>query len=303
MRKVLLLIMVAFVSMALFGCGEREFAADGEYMAFEYKEVSRNNTADIVFVTVTIENDEIVGFNIDTLQSTRTNNGTEEEPDYVWQWNEKTKKELGDEYGMGNVSEVGEWDEQAAALEAFWLENGPEAVTVDGDGYVDNVAGVSMRDAYSALALEAIENAKAGKFTNFKVTRQDPSRNGMDIYMAEMVVAANGDIESLVIDVMQTTKDAVAGTFVFREQTKQELGYAYRMHGQRDLSEADYIQWLEDNNKLEWFEQVALITDDIIANGWRTTASTEVPAGVSISTDGYYTLLEGLFEMAAPAVE
>jgi hypothetical protein len=303
MRKVLLLIMVAFVTMGLFACGEKEFAVDGEFMAYSL-EVRTNNTPQVVFVTVTIEKGKIAAYSIDTLQAARINNGTTEEPAYVWQWNAQTKKQLGAAYGMKNVSVIQkEWDEQAAAIEAFWLANGVDAVTVNAEGYVDNVAGVSMRDAYSAVALLALENARAGKFVNFYVSRTNQTNTGMDFYSAEMVVTPKGQIESLTIDVLQSTRSATAGTFVWRAASKQELGYAYRMHGQRDLSEADYITWLETNNKLEWFEQIDLIVEDILANGWRTTASTEVPAGVSITTGGYYSLLQGLFGYAGNSVK
>ena len=305
MKKLLLLFMVAFVSMALFACGEKEFAVDGEFLAYEVS-VHRNGPQ-VTFVTVTIEDGEIVKYSIDARQGRRT--GGEDiiedevvtgKTDYAWSWNAQTKKELGDDYNMLPASEIGkEWYEQAAAIEAFWLENGIEAMTKDEDGYIDNVTGASIRDAYSAIALEAVENAKAGKFVSIYA----PAGSRIDFYSAEMVVTPRGEIESLVIDVLQSTTSQEDGTFVWRELSKQDLAYAYRMHGQRDLTETAYIQWLADNNKLEWFEQVALITDDIVENGWSTNASADVPAGVSITTDGYYTILESLFAFAGNSVK
>ncbi|MFU8793544.1 MAG: hypothetical protein ACNA7K_05905 [Acholeplasmataceae bacterium] len=302
MKKLLLLFMVAFVSMALFACGEKEFAVDGEFLAYEVS--VHRNAPQVTFVTVTIEDGEIVGYTIDALQGRRTGGEDIIEDEvvtgktpYVWSWNAQTKKELGDNYNMLPASEIGkEWYEQAAAIEAFWLENGIEAMTTNEEGYIDNVTGASVSDAYSAIALQAVENAKAGKFVSIYAS-------GTDLYSAEMVVTPKGAIESLVIDTLQSTRSQEDGTFVWRELSKQDLGYGYRMHGQRDLTETDYIQWLEDNDKLEWFEQVALITDDIIENGWRTNAADNVPAGVSITTSGYYTLLARLFAFADEAVK
>jgi hypothetical protein len=318
MKKLMLLFLVALVSVGLFACGdkddevERKFPHDGEFLAYVVSVNTRTNTPQVVFVTVTIENDEIVDYTIDTRQGTRTATTTTEtqgEGDdavevevttYAFSWNPLTKLELGFDYEMLPASEIGkEWFEQAEALEAFWLENGLDAVTTDEDGYVDNVAGVSMRDAYSAVAEMAVENAEAGKF----VAIYCPAGNRPDFYSVEMTLTENGEIDTLVIDVLQARGDNDTGVFAWRDQTKQELGYAYRMQGQGELSEADYIQWLEDNNKLEWFEQVALITDDIIENGWRANAEDDLPAGVSITADGYYTVLASLFAFAGDSVK
>ena len=303
MKKLFLLFMLVFASTALIACGEREFPFDGEFLAYEVS-VHRGQAPQVVFVTVTIENDKVTGYSIDTRQGARvattTGEGEEAVTTYSYRWNEETKYELGDRYGMKNVSEIDkEWFEQADALIAFWLENGLDAVTTNDDGYVDNVTGVSMRDPYTPLAKQALENAKEGRFIGL----YQPQTGSPDLYIAEMVLTGKGDIESLVIDVLQARGNAETGVFVWRDQTKQELGYAYRMHRQNNLSEADYIQYLRDNDLLEWFEQVELITDDIIENGWRTNAISDLPAGVSITADGYYTVLANLFAFAGNAVK
>jgi hypothetical protein len=310
MKKLMLLFLVALVSVGLFACGdkddevEREFPFDGEFLAYVVSVNTRTNTPQVVFVTVTIENDAIVDYTIDTRQGTRTatttGEGEEAVTTYAFSWNPLTKLELRFDYNMLPASDIGkEWFEQAEALEAFWLENGLDAVTVDESGYVDNVAGVSMRDAYTAVAKMAVENAEAGKF----VAIYCPAGNRPDFYSVEMTLKENGEIDTLVIDVLQSRGVAATGVFAFRDLTKQELGYAYRMHGQGELSEADYIQWLEDNNKLEWFEQVALITEDIIENGWRANAEDDLPASVSITVGGYYSVLASLFAFAGDSVK
>ncbi len=66
-----------------------------EYLAYE---VSVHRDAPMVtWVTVTIEDDEIVTTNT-SRQGTRTQD--EETEEYSFAWNELTKKELGDDYGM-----------------------------------------------------------------------------------------------------------------------------------------------------------------------------------------------------------
>ena len=66
------------------------------------------------------------------------------------------------------------------------------------------------------------------------------------------------------------------GKFVWKEKTKQEEQYLYGMHFrdsgiEGDLTDddvmAEYKEWLEENNKLEWFEQVDLLTEYVLKNG------------------------------------
>ena len=263
----------------------------------------------MVFVTVTIQDGEIVGYQIDTRQGRRTGDGAE--TPYAWSWNAQTKRELGDAYNMKAASPIGkEWYEQAAVIEAYWLENGLDAVEVDGDGYITNIAGASMRDAYTAVAKKAVENAKAGKFVAIYTS-------GTDLYSAELTLNKKGQIETLLLDVLQSTRNAVTGTFEWRPLSKQELGNDYGMKGAGGYVFRDGAWVAEGQCTLEWWEQVQLITDYIKANGWTDNLQPVAQrggslngtdllpelAGATIRTAGYYTVLKSLFDMASPSVK
>lgn len=299
MKKLIAFFFVALLAVSLFACKEKEYAVDGVFLGYEVG-VSRNAPM-VTYVEVTIEKGKVVKYNIDVRQGVRTGDLTADPVvPYAWAWNAKTKKELGNDYGMKASSAIGkEWFEQAASIEAFWLENGVDAMTKNAEtSAIDNITGVSMKDAYSVAANRALENAKAGKFVAVHCS-------GKDLYTAEMTLTSKGKIDTLKLDVLQATTSPTEGTFVWKTQTKQQLGYAYGMHKNASgtSTEAEYIAWLTANNKLEWFEQANLITADIIANGWSTTASENVPAGVTITTTGYYAVLAKLFGLAGDSVK
>lgn len=100
-----------------------------------------NNTATAV---VTVDNEgKITDVYLDT---TYTKDGVE-----------TTKKSLGDDYGMYNHpygSTVGEWYQQAEALEQYVVDNqGIDNINLDEGGYTDAVSGCTIKiDAlYDAL--------------------------------------------------------------------------------------------------------------------------------------------------------
>lgn len=305
MKKLIAFFFVALLALSLFACKEREYPVDGVFLGYEVGVSS--NAPMVTFVEVTIEKGKIKSYNIDVRQGTRTNVGTTETPSYTFTWKEKTKKELGNDYGMKGSSAIGkEWFEQAAAIEAFWLENGIDAMTKNAtSNAIDNITGVSIKDAYSVAGKRALENAKAGKFVAL-YQEYNATAPSTDLYIAEMTLSKKGKIETLVIDTLQADKSATAGTFAWKTQTKQQLGYAYRMHNNaagKPAAEADYKAWLTANNKLEWFEQVNLIAERIMANGFSTTAAENIPSGVTIKTAGYHAVLTELFANAGKAVK
>jgi hypothetical protein len=225
MRKTAIIFLFLLATVFLASCETEEvrtYASDGIFLAYETS-VSRN-APQVTTVYVEIENDAIKGYYIDARQGTRTGDGTTESP-YVWAWNEKTKKELGTDYNMIGNSEINkEWFEQALAIETFWLENGIEAMTKDADGYIDNVTGASIRDAYSAIAKQALANAVKGEFVSIYAS-------GTDLYSATMTrcsCTVQG-IETLKLDVLQSTRSQATGTFTWNAKTKQELGNDYGM--------------------------------------------------------------------------
>ncbi|MFA7075556.1 MAG: hypothetical protein WC152_02685 [Candidatus Izemoplasmatales bacterium] len=309
MKKYLILFVALLTLVGVVGCNgksttetpttvePREFAADGEFTAY-LVEVYKNAPM-VTTVTVTIENDEITGYYIDARQGKATEEGTT----WTYTFNEKTKKELGDDYGMveyGNA--IAEWDDQAAAIEAYWLANGYDSVTTNDDNYIDNVSGVTMKDGgYSTLAAEAVQLAKDGKMQAILCSADD-------LYIATMTVDAEGNFSDLLLDVLQGTPDGA--TFAFRDKTKQELGDEYGMKGSSSYVFADGA-WTEgtEASTLEWFEQANLITDYIEANGWNEnlaaiaqrggtidgTTLLDDLSGVTVRSQTYYDVLALLF--------
>ena len=286
----------------------RTYKHDGVYTAFEHS--LNNNAPQIVSVSVTIENDEIAGFFIDTLQSTAVKNG-EETTGY--NFNAKTKKQLGYHYYMFPASgkkvdgvldveaykewlaenNKKEWFEQANILEQYILENGVEAIEFDGTKPT-NVAGVtvSAKD-YVELAKKAIQNAKDGKL--LAVTGYQD-----DIIWATATIDKDGIVSNYLIDVLQG-QGIVDGTFQFKDKSKQELGYEYYMFPESgkkvdDVLDVDaYKEWLAENNKKEWFEQVAILCAEFEANGPYNMALDNNKflsvSGVTISDNKYIQVL------------
>ena len=290
--------------------GERTYAHDGVYTAFSY---SLNHGApQIVSVSVIIENDQIAGFFIDTLQSSAVekddeNNATK------FEFNAKTKKQLGYEYYMfpesgakddgvldveaykAWLAENGkkEWFEQANVLEQYMLENGVEAVELDGEK-TTNVTGVTVTvKDYVDLAKEAVQNAKDGKLV--AVTGY-----GSDIVWATAKVDRYGKVTDYVIDQLQGK--VVDGAYVFNEKSIQQLGYEYYMFQESGAKVDDvldveaYKEWLAENGKKEWFEQVAILCAEFEANGIYNMALDAsgkyiTVSGVTISDNKYIQVL------------
>ncbi len=299
MKKMWTLLLVAVAALTLSACNSSEFQVDGEFLAYEAS-VS-HNAPQVTWVTVTVEKGEIVSFDIDVLQGTRTQTAgadtAEDTSDdtYSFAFNEKTKKELGDDYGMAAVTGNLEWYEQAELLEAYWLENGVDIAEVDTDGNIDVVTGVSIGvEDYYNCALEAIENAKAGKFTALAFSADD-------VYSATMTVSSKGEVSDLLLDVLQGKPEG--DTFAFSDKTKQELGDDYGMAAV--------------TGGLEWYEQAAVITDYVLAEGWSDSLSAgtdgvggafdgtdiDALAAATIHTGTYYEVLGTLFGYAGDSVK
>lgn len=311
MKKIMRLFVVALAVVVLAACGKRTYAADGTYTAWKVTE----NKVEITMVSVTIEKDEIKSFYIDVIQNDATKDA---ETGYVtgYSFKEKSKKELGYEYKMHynsykatvdagtdtlegykawlTANNKKEWFEQAALIEAALL-NGVDSVQVT-DGKISNVAGVTIKDGgYLALAAEAVELAKAG-------TVQTVTVSGSDVVWATGKVNKKGELSDVVLNTLQgkTTKQTAetAASFAWNAKNKQELGYEYHMHyrsytatleDKNTATEAGYQAWLKANNKLEWFEQAALVVEAYMANN-----SVEGATGVTIKTASYVEVLAAL---------
>ena len=324
MKKFTVLLVALFTLVVVAGCNgntteaptteapttvePREFVYDGEFTA--YSVGIHSNAPMVTTVTVTIENDEITAYYIDARQGKATQTAGTETPDdtsddtWSYAWNELTKKELGDDYNMVTYGgAIAEWYEQAALIEAYWLANGYDSVTVDENNVIDNVSGVTIKDGdYTTLAAAAVQLAKDGKMQAILCTSDD-------LYIATMTVDAEGDFSDLLLDVLQGAPDGA--TFAWKDQTKQELGDAYGMKGVGDGYTFTDGAWVASGTKatLEWYEQVALITDYVEANGWNEdlaaiasrggtidgTTLLDDLAGVTVRSQSYYDVLADLF--------
>ena len=285
MKKILSLFLALVAVLSLVSCKKdepRTYVVDGEFTA--YVAHDNHGAIQLTWVTVTIENDEVKSYFIDQLQS---KDG---------QWNQQTKKELGYAYrmhGQFGLSEDDykaylkqegklEWFEQAKLIEDHFLTT--LEVTTNEAGTIQGIAGVTIADnEYISLAKKAVENAKAGIVNVF-----DPNMYGTDLNLtsATAKVNAEGKIVEVKIDELQSKEGK------WLEQTKQQKGYAYRMHGQWDLSEADYKAYLKENSKLEWFEQV-----DALAAAWlggANVSNISSVTGVTIADSGYSKVLAAL---------
>jgi major membrane immunogen (membrane-anchored lipoprotein) len=277
MKKVFLLLVLAVATFTLFGCKSSEYKVDGEFLAYEAS-VS-HNAPQVVMVSVTIEDGEIVGYNIDTRQGNKVQN---EDESWTFSWKDKTKKELGDDYGMATEEGQLEWYEQAEALEAHWLENGVSIDEVDAEGNTDAVTGVTITvDTYYELALDAIDLAKEGKFQAVYCTADD-------LVIATMMVDEKGVATDLVLDVLQGSP--TGETFAFRDKTKQELGLEYGMKYASDIGK-------------EWFEQADAIAAYVLENGADSiqvddTGHISNITGASVRNSGYSQVFELLFDFA-----
>ncbi|MBN2503952.1 MAG: hypothetical protein JXB20_01255 [Bacilli bacterium] len=310
MKKFALLMIALFASLALFGCNNSEFKVDGEFTAYEVG--VHNNAPMVTMVTVTIEKGKVVSYYIDARQGVRTQTAGTDTPEdtsddtYSFAWNAETKKELGDDYGMvARGGAIAEWYVQAERIEEYWLENGHDSVTVNEEDVIDNVTGVTIKDGgYIALAAEALELAKQGKFQAILCSETN-------LYSAHMIVNEKGEITELQLDTLQKARGTAADVFAWNTSTKQALGFNYKMHYNTyvgTLADAGtatmegYEAWLTANNKLEWFQQVDTITDYILENGWQdsyATAGIDSLTAVTVSTDEYYEVLDLLFDTVA----
>ncbi|MDY0277946.1 MAG: hypothetical protein RBQ97_07665 [Acholeplasma sp.] len=269
MKKLVAIMFVAITAITLASCGS-SYKVDGKFTAFEVS-VHSNNAAMVTWVDVTIKDGKVESYYIDARQGKIV--------DGAQVWNEKTKKELKEDYGMAGKSAIGkEWYEQAETLEAYFLEKGPEKVTTNADGYIDNVTGVSVKDGgYTKLAKEALENAKKGVTTAFEVSVH--SKNAAMITWVNVTVKS-GKVTAYYIDARQGK--IVDGAQVWNEKTKKELKEDYGMAGESAIGK-------------EWYEQAETLEAFFLSDGPDKVTTNEGKyidnvTGVSVKDGGYTTL-------------
>lgn len=155
MKKVLAGFLAILCLVGVAGCQKVNNESPKENEKVVYKEGvweataidNYNNEENIASAKVTVDvTGQIVAVYLDT-----TYRGT-------------TKKALGDDYNMKtyNPNAAGEWYQQVEALETAIVEHqGIDFLTVDKDGYVDSVAGCTIKvDALLNAVSNALKQAK-----------------------------------------------------------------------------------------------------------------------------------------------
>ncbi|HBP25609.1 MAG TPA: hypothetical protein DD618_01470 [Acholeplasmatales bacterium] len=353
----LLVVVASVFALSACGKEERTYVADGVYTAFSADLTSKKGPQmtsvsvtieDDEIVSFFIDCTQsavatyVLGDNPETTEVVETDFQTNVPKSFAF--NAQSKKEMGYLYGMHNANDTDpaytkqtlteeaglnaykayltasgqkEWFEQAALLEAFFVAQGPEAITVDATSEaVNNVTGVTIKDGgYSDLAAEAVELAIAGKV-------QTVIASGANIVWATAMVNAEGEYTSILLDTLQGK--VTAGEFAWNAKSKQELGYLYGLHNADDddpvytkqnLDTVDglnaYKAYLTASGQKEWFEQVKLLTDYVLENGWDgeivvdavtgdldAANSAAAVASVSITVKEYAEVLEALYPAA-----
>lgn len=121
MKKLVVLFVTALMLTA---CGSSETAKKGS------AETAKDEKGDYASAEITLKGDKVESIKLDETKET------------------KSKKELGDKYGMKAKSKIKkEWNEQAEVLEKYIVANGVDKVELDDKGYAKNddvLAGCTM---------------------------------------------------------------------------------------------------------------------------------------------------------------
>ncbi|MCR5195148.1 MAG: hypothetical protein K6D38_02410 [Pseudobutyrivibrio sp.] len=211
----------------------------------------------------------------------------------------KSKRELGDEYGMKKASAIGkEWYEQADAF-ADWAV-GKTADDIKNmaisEGYAgdeDLVASVSIHvTGFQAAVLEAMENAVAGGAvagdklglgvtTNIakSVDATADADGNAEAYTTISVLTVNGDgvITSSIIDAVQAkiafdTKGVITADKNADVKSKNELGDEYGMRSASSIGK-------------EWNEQAAAYAEYTVGKTVEEVQNTAVEEGRAADAD------------------
>lgn len=152
---------------------------------------------------------------------------------------------------------------------------------------------------------------------DYKAGMYYASTSGNQSTFGVMFVNEDGKIEDMFIDSVYLKASENGGVSwtsygnpaTGYATTKMALdnGWGYHMfYAQYTAStttptEEGYKAWLKSNNKLEWFEQVRLIIDQVIELQdlpSKTADEYDAPAGATITVDSYYSVIEDLLEQA-----
>ena len=295
MKKFIAMLLVAMMALSLVACGEKPAPTpDPTPSASTYKtglgmvtsmsgtdaedEDPAKTQADVTVCEATFDQDgKIVAISFDVVQAKAT---VDADGVVTVAEDVKTKLELGDDYNMkkyANPAAVGEWYEQAAALEAYCIgktaaevaamELGPNAHDHTDTPAVEELKSTctisvtaflnALTKAYDNATTEYTGYAKAGlgMVTNMSGTDaedEDPAKTQADVTAVALALDADGKIVAISIDVVQAkaTVDADGVVTVAKDvKTKRELGDDYNM--KKYASPAAVGEWYEQANAFE----------------------------------------------------
>ena len=289
MKKFIAMLLVAMMALSLVACGEKPAPTpDPTPSASTYKtglgmvtsmsgtdaedEDPAKTQADVTVCEATFDQDgKIVAISFDVVQAKAT---VDADGVVTVAEDVKTKLELGDDYNMkkyANPAAVGEWYEQAAALEAYCIgktaaevaamELGPNAPAVEELKSTCTISVTAflnaLTKAYDNATTEYTGYAKAGlgMVTNMSGTDaedEDPAKTQADVTAVALALDADGKIVAISIDVVQAkaTVDADGVVTVAEDvKTKRELGDDYNM--KKYASPAAVGEWYEQANAFE----------------------------------------------------
>lgn len=283
MKKLLAVLLVGM--LVLTGCSKGTEAPAGETVKIGTGIVNSVKTADagekagkfesnVTFATVTIKDDKIETVSIDTAQNAVefTAEGINE---FVAR---KTKKELGDDYGMSKAGKV-EWDKQVASLEEYLVGKSITEIKAD-KAAADLTSTVSITvDGYIDAVNKAIENAvevkglaKVGTVSAVGAKTEDPAKVEINTTVTSVGLDADGKVVYAFADESQLKAAITGATVVAGEElrTKGQQGKDYGMSAA---------------GKTEWNEQIATLVEWAVGKDLSGIEKADVTSSVSIYHD------------------
>jgi len=289
MKKFIAILLVAMMALSLVACGEKPAPTpDPTPSASTYKtglgmvtsmsgtdaedEDPAKTQADVTVCEATFDKDgKIVAISIDVVQAKAT---VDADGVVTVAEDVKTKLELGDDYNMkkyANPAAVGEWYEQAAALEAYCIGKtaaevaamplGPNAHNHTDTPAVEELKSTctmsvtsfleALTKAYANAKDENSTYAKAGlgmvtSMSGTDAEDEDPAKTQADVTAVALALDAEGKIVAISIDVVQAKATVAEGVVTVSEgvKTKRELGDDYNM--KKYANPAAVGEWYEE---------------------------------------------------------
>ncbi len=324
MKKLLAVALVALMAISLFAGCNQATTPKGETLKTGLAVVStidksKDATAeadgvgqvDSVAVAVTVNKDgKIVNAKIDTAQ-TKISFSVEGVVTADLSAVQKSKQELGDEYGMKGRSDLGkEWNEQADAFAKYVVgktvsevkgialdETGhptgsdlTSSVTISVTGYIEGIE----KAVANAQELGAVSGDKLGLGLLTGIDGSKDATAEADglaqayTYYAAVTFGADGKITSAALDAYQgkvnfSQEGTVTSDLAGVQQTKQELGPDYNMKARSPIGK----EWDEQTDAFAKYvtgKTASEVAGIALAEGKAT--SSDITSSVTVSIDG-----------------